>query len=110
MYVHLKERCCDPDSQDVSEATGVVHTWKWVFPMKSRVLLFTTKGSPARTHNLDLLLQTNKPTALRVLAAPEEPMVAEPGHLSGSPVTLVIICLDYSPVLEGAADLCLQTF
>lgn len=47
-----------------------------------------------------------------VSVAPEKSMVAEPGHLLcyGSPGTLVILCLDSSPVLEGAADLCLQTF
>lgn len=80
--MHFNKKSPESDRQGGWEATGVVHIRKYVFPMKSEVLVFiTVKGSPARTLNLVLLLQMNT-SVPRVVAAPEKPMVAAPGRQS----------------------------
>lgn len=79
-YTHFNNKSPESDRQGGCEATGIVHIRKYVFPMKSGVLVFVTvKGSPVRALNLVLLLQINT-SVPRVVAAPEKPMVAASGH------------------------------
>lgn len=81
-YMQFNMKSPESDRQGGCEATGVVHIQKYIFPMKSGVLVvITVKGSPVRTLNLVLLLQINT-SVPRVVAAPEKPMVVAPGHQS----------------------------